>query len=100
MFKHIVMWKFLENAEGRTREENLKIFKDGLEALIPIIPEIISLEIGLDVLHEDASYDIVLVSTFHSKEDFLTYNNHPEHLKVAGFCAKVRESRVAVDYIK
>ena len=98
MFKHIVMWKFLEFAQGRTREENLKIFKEGLEALVPIIPEIISLEVGIDEFRENSSYDIVLVSVFKNKVDLLVYNNHPEHQKIAGFCAEVRESRIAVDY--
>ncbi|MFI3321545.1 MAG: Dabb family protein [Rikenellaceae bacterium] len=98
MIKHVVMWKFLEEAEGNTKSENLKIFKEGLEALVPIIPELKSLEVGLDILGANGSYDMILITTFDSMADLVTYNNHPEHQKVAGFCAKVRESRVAVDF--
>ena len=33
MIKHIVMWKLKENAEGKTKEENAEIIKNGLEGL-------------------------------------------------------------------
>lgn len=98
MIKHIVMWEFQDIADGRTKAENMQIFKSGLEALVPIIPEIKSLEVGINEVESDASYDIVLVSTFATMEDLKTYASHPEHLKVADFCAKVRVSRVVIDY--
>lgn len=31
-------------------------------------------------------------------EDLEKYQNHPEHVKVAEFIAKVREDRIVVDY--
>ncbi len=98
MIKHIVMWKFQDEADGRTKGENMQIFKDGLEALVSIIPEINSLEVGINEVESDASYDIILVSTFASMDDLKTYATHPEHVKVGEFCAKVRISRVVVDY--
>ena len=98
MIKHIVMWKFQDEADGRTKVENMQIFKDGLEALVPIIPEIKSLEVGINEVESDASYDIILVSTFNTIDDLKFYATHPEHLKVGEFCAKVRISRVVVDY--
>ena len=39
MLKHIVMWKF-KDAEGKTKEENVEIVKNGLEALPPLVPHI------------------------------------------------------------
>lgn len=98
MIKHVVMWKFEENADGRTKNENMQIFKKELEALIPIIAEIKSLEVGINEVESDASFDIILVSTFATMEDLNIYATHPDHVKVAEFCAKVRISRVVVDY--
>lgn len=98
MIKHIVMWKFAEQAEGKSKAENMQIFKTSLEALVGVVPEIISLEVGIDELQADGSYDIILLSTFASMEDLQKYNAHPQHQEAAAFCAKVRESRVAVDY--
>ena len=98
MIKHVVMWKFKESALGETKATNLRLFKSQLEALVPIIPQIIDLEVGLNEVESDTSYDIVLISTFANKDDLSIYAKHPDHLVVSGFCAKVRESRVAVDY--
>lgn len=98
MIKHVVMWKFQDTAEGRTKVKNMQLFKAGLEALVPIIPEIKSLEVGINEVESDASYDIILISTFATMEELKTYANHPEHLKVVEFCAKVRLSRVVIDY--
>ncbi len=98
MIKHVVMWKFKDNHDGKTKAENMQIFKDGLEALVPIIPELLTLEVAVDELHEDASYDMILISTFDSFETLEIYKNHPEHQKVSAFCKGIRESRVAVDF--
>ena len=40
MIQHVVMWKFADVAEGRTREENMEWVREHLTALIPIVPEI------------------------------------------------------------
>ena len=98
MIKHVVMWKFQEEAEGGTKVENMQIFKDGLESLVAIIPQIKSLEVGINEVASDAAYDIILVSTFDSMDDLKTYATHPDHVKIGEFCAKVRISRVVVDY--
>ena len=98
MIKHIVMWKLEENAEGNTKLENAKIIKEKLEALVVIIPEIVELEVGIDILGTNQSYDVVLVSIFKSLEELDIYAKHPEHLKVGEFVGKVRKDRVAVDY--
>jgi hypothetical protein len=47
MIKHIVMWNFKNEGEGKTREENMAIVRDRLYALLPIIPEIKKMEIYL-----------------------------------------------------
>ena len=98
MIKHVVMWRFKESALGESKATNLRLFKSKLEALVPIIPQIIDLEVGINEVESDTAYDAVLISTFANKEDLGIYAKHPEHLIVSGFCAKVRESRVAVDY--
>ena len=98
MIKHVVMWKFKEEAEGENKATNVRTFKSQLEALIPIIPQIIDLEVGINEVESDASYDVILISTFKNMEDLKIYANHPDHVAVGDFCAKVRESRVVVDY--
>ena len=98
MIKHIVMWKLEDFADGRVKLENAKIIKENLEALVGIIPEIVKLEVGIDILGTNQSYDVVLVSEFKNLEELDTYAKHPEHVKVGEFVGKVRKDRVAVDY--
>ena len=91
------MRKFADVAEGRTREENMQWAKEHLTALIPIIPEIRSMEIGADVGRTEMSYDMVLILTFDSMEALHTYKVHPEHQKVSQYVKKVRTARATVD---
>ncbi len=99
MLKHIVLFKLKPKAEGATKEENAKKIKHDLEALKGKIPQIKHLEVGINSIMSEASYDVAIYSEFANEADLTTYARHPEHLKVAEFVGKVRESRVVVDYI-
>ena len=92
MIKHIVMWKFKDN-----EEENMKIFLDGLNKLKEIIPEIKSMETGININPKN-EYDAILISEFETMEDLEKYKNNPEHIKVSALCKKIRIDRQAIDY--
>ena len=98
MSKHIVLWKLKDSAEGASKQENIKKMKTGLEALKTKIPRIRHLEVGINMIPSDAAYDIALYSEFVSEKDLDSYQKHQEHLKIADFIGKIRESRVVVDY--
>jgi Stress responsive A/B Barrel Domain len=98
MIKHIVMWKLKEVAECGDRIQNARKMKHDLEALKSKIPEIKHIEVGLNSLPSDGSYDVVLYSEFENEKDLETYQKHPEHLTVAEFIGTVRERRAVVDY--
>ena len=98
MLKHIVMWRFKDGAEGKSRKEHALWIKEHLEALVGVVPEIRSLEVGVNINPADASYDAVLVSVFDDFEAMQRYQVHPAHLEVAAYCKGVSENRTAVDY--
>ena len=98
MIKHIVMWNFLECAEGKSRRENMEIVRDALLALTSEIEEIKSMEIGFDLSGTDASADICLVTEFESLDALKIYAEHPKHVEVAVYVRKVAESRKVIDY--
>jgi hypothetical protein len=98
MIKHVVMWKLKKFAEGADKAGNMQRLKDKLLALTSTIPQIVHLEVGINMLGSDAAYDVVLVSAFRNERDLDIYQNHPDHRVVADFVGKVRESRVVVDY--
>ena len=99
MLRHIVMWKFKEEAEGKTRAENCHHVKELLEALPSRISVIRRLEVGLNEFRSPMSSDMVLIADFDSKEDLDIYAVHPEHVKVSEYVGKVRLDRTVVDYI-
>ena len=97
MIRHIVMWKFKDCAEGKSKEENMQIVQEKLYALVSIIPEIKRMEIGSDLTHSEASMDLVLLTEFDNVDALRTYAEHPEHLLVSGYVRKVIDRRVVID---
>ena len=98
MIKHVVMWRLKEKVEGNTKEYNALEIKKQIEALKDKVDEVIDLEVGINFEESSQAYDIILYSTFKSKEDLDNYQNNEEHLKVVKFIKEVVEERVVVDY--
>lgn len=98
MIKHIVMWKLKDEALGNNKLENAKLIKDSLEALTDICDGVVTLEVGIDTLKTEQSYDVVLVSVFEDEKAYQEYAVHPEHQKVVTFIKEVAKARIAVDY--
>ena len=99
MVKHVVFFRLADMAEGKTKLENAQIIKQGLLSLLDKVPVLRSEKVGINIPNATKTdYDICLECEFDTWEDLDTYQNHPEHLKVAGYIAKVRAARAAVDY--
>jgi len=62
------------------------------------VPELRSIEVGLDVLHSGRSYDLALITRFDSLADMQRYQDHPEHVAVLQYLRTVLAASVAVDY--
>ncbi len=98
MVKHIVMWK-IQGVNGQSKEETAQTIKRTLEDLNGKIEGLIHLEVGLDFLQSEASYDVVLYSELTDKEALDFYQNHPLHVKAATEVVKpAATSRMVVDY--
>lgn len=98
MVKHIVMWK-IQGINGLSKEEVAANIKSELEALNGQIEGLLNLEVGIDFLHSDSSYDVVLYSELESKEALDFYQSHPLHVQVATNTVKpAATSRIVVDY--
>ncbi len=98
MIKHIVMWRLLDSAEGKPKAENAVIIKNDLEGLKEKLDFLKAVEVGINFNDSEMAYDIALYTEFDSREDLDRYQNHEEHLKVAGYVRKVVSSRVVADY--
>ena len=53
--KHIVMWKFKEQHNGKSALENARWMKEQLEALVGVVPELLSAEVGISPALEQAA---------------------------------------------
>lgn len=94
MFTHIVFFKLADPSE-----ENVKIAKDILENMNGKIPQLKYLEIGVDVLHTERSYDIALITKFDSIEAMQEYQVHPYHVnEVLANLRPMLKGSAAVDF--
>ncbi len=98
MVRHIVMWKFKDEAEGLTKEENLLKVKAMLEVLPEKIDFIRHMEVRLNENDNGKNFDAVLISEFDSIEDVKRYRVHPDHVKISQYVSLVRLDRASVDY--
>ena len=55
VYKHIVMWKFKEQHNGKSALENAKWMKEQLESLVGAVPELLSAEVGISPALEQAA---------------------------------------------
>lgn len=128
VYKHIVMWKFKEQHNGKSALENARWMKEQLEALVGVVPELLSAEVGISPALEQAAavpsnaagapsnaavapsdapaptpaasgeYDACLVSTFTSPEALAAYKVHPKHKAISAYCKEARLKRLAFDW--
>lgn len=95
MIKHIVCFKLKDNSE-----ENCKKTADILKSMDGKVPQLKSIEVGIDFLHSERSYDVILQVTVDDKKALDDYQNDPYHCEVVKkYIHSVRESSVAVDYL-
>lgn len=91
MIVHNVLFKL-------TSDEQIPAAVAKLKSMSGQIDVLRHLEVGVDRLHSDRSYDIALTTKFDSWEDFETYRTHPVHQPVLAFMAEVIDKAAVVDY--
>src|SRR5659263_657557 len=93
MITHVVLFK-LKDRSPRSIEKARDVLL-GLKGKIPVLRY---LEVGIDVLKSERSYDIALITKFDSMDDLQTYQVHTVHLEVAKYIMAERESAISVDF--
>lgn len=95
MLTHIVCWKYKTDTTPEQREEHIAKLRN----LASAISEVISLEVGADVLHLDRSFDTGLVAVFADEAGLDAYTIHPEHQTVVAVGRAIAEKVVSVDFV-
>jgi len=94
MVTHIVFFKLSDQSLG-----NVEKTRDMLLSMAGEISLLRHLEVGVDVILSERSYDLALVTKFDSLEDLQAYQVHPYHAgEILPYMKSVAASVVAVDY--
>ena len=99
MYKHVVLWKLKESADGISKAELAEEVKKRLDALPEIISEITDFEVGINIGDYGASYfDVNLICTYPDEAAFKRYCVYPEHDAVVAYIQSVTVAEEIVDY--
>lgn len=94
MITHIVLFKLADPST-----ENLAATRNKLLSMDGKIDLLRHLEVGVDLIRSERSYDIALTTRFDSLEDLQAYQVHSYHAgEVVPHMKAVCSSLVAVDY--
>lgn len=94
MIKHIVCFKLKDNSI-----ENCEKAKEVLLSMQGNVPQLRGIEVGVDFLHSERSYDVILQVLLDDSKALEDYQNDFYHCSVVKpHMHAVRESSVAVDY--
>lgn len=88
---HVVMAKLNEGANAGKLAAKLRELKGK-------VPGLRDVEVGVDMLHSDRSYDLVLTARFDDWAGLEAYQADPEHQQVLAYMRDVVATAVAVDY--
>lgn len=91
MVKHIVCQKFADKRDAQQAAEMLR-------ALMGVVPSLKSMEVGIDFMGSERSYDLVLIAEFEDEEGLHAYDVHPAHGEVRKFIRTHRTGTVSVDF--
>lgn len=95
MLKHIVCFKLKDNSL-----ESCEKAKEVLLSMQGNVEMLRDIRVGIDVLHSERSYDLILETVLDDEEALEAYQQHPYHVQVVKkHMHAVREASVAIDYI-
>ncbi len=95
MLKHIVCFKLKDNSL-----ENCEKARDVLLSMQGNVEYLRDIKVGIDILHSERSYDLILETVLDDADALEKYQQHPYHVQVVKkHMHAVRETSVAIDYI-
>jgi quinol monooxygenase YgiN len=97
MLRHIVSWK-LKATDAQTKAAHAAEIRRRLDSLIPVVPHIQRLTLGIDTADTAGNWDLVLIADYQDAAALAAYQTHPEHQKVAAYIRTVIAERCCVDF--
>jgi len=94
MLTHIVCWKYKPETTQEQKETHLAKLKN----LPNVIPNIVSFNLGFDVLRLERSFDLGLVAVYPDRAALDFYTEHHVHQEAARMGKEIAERVVSVDF--
>ena len=95
MVKHIVCFRLKDNSPQACQKAKEVLM--GMQGEVELLREI---SVGIDFLHSERSYDLILEVVLDDEAALESYQNDPYHCSVVKtHMHAVRESSIAVDYV-
>ncbi|HEX5484787.1 Dabb family protein [Limnobacter sp.] len=98
MIKHIVFWQLKDEANGKTKQENMQLVKEKLLSCANVVPGIVAFEVGMGGGKLQCTYDVALYSAFENEAALDAYQVHPDHQAIKAFIGSVVSARQCMDY--
>lgn len=96
MIQHVVVWKLVDLTDAE-RVTALERFDADLNALVGVVPGLLSVALTSDVGDVESNFDVALISIHESREALATYQSHPAHVAVGTWWGSLVAQRGAVD---
>ncbi len=97
MVNHLVLWTLQPEKKAEAAEIAAEL-NAKFKKLVGVVDGLTEIEIGLN--YNGGAFDILLNSTFTSREAEKGYQTHPEHLAIAAEVRSMVCGRECVDYEK
>ncbi|MBR1635793.1 MAG: Dabb family protein [Lachnospiraceae bacterium] len=96
--RHVILWQLKDELSGVEEKEAKAAIKQGLEALVGVVPGLKEVHVYTDGL-PTSNADIMLDSLCEDEAALKAYAEHPEHVKVKDMIIKPAvKSRVCMDF--
>lgn len=98
MLRHVVMWRFQDEALGLVKPALLDRAKALLLSCAEVVPGIRVFEVALATPGMDCSADLVLHMVLDDEAALLAYQQHPDHVAIKPFMKAAVQERRCMDY--
>ncbi len=98
MLRHVVMWRFHEEAMGLPKPELLQRAHALLLSCAQVVPGIHAFEVALATPGMDCSADLLLHMVVDNAAVLAAYQQHPAHVAIKPFMKAAVQERRCMDY--
>lgn len=98
MYRHVVIWNLDDRFSPEEKEQHAQEIKTRLEAFAKYLPGVFSFSVTIKGILPPSTGEIILDSTFRTREDLENYKNHPTHIEIGNLVRSVTSNRASMDY--